>query len=74
MHEQQQLTLSPKARTARPKGAGRRRDGNGGRMAKIGGPTWLQYQAAWAHLIQSSRPRLRRSFALKHTRDLKTPI
>ena len=41
---------------------------------KGGGPTRLQYQAAWAHPIWPSWPRLHRSFAQKHPRDLKTPI
>ena len=39
-----------------------------------GGPTWLQYQAAWAHPNWPSWPHLHRSFAQKHPRDLKTPI
>ena len=39
-----------------------------------GGPTWLQYRAAWAHPIWPSWPRLHRSFAQKLPRDLKTTI
>ena len=47
---------------------------NGGRRTKRGGPTRLQYQAAWAHPNWPSWPHLHRSFAQKHPRDLKMPI
>ena len=39
-----------------------------------GGPTRVLYLAAWAHPTWPLWPRLHRSFAQKHPRDLKTPI
>ena len=41
---------------------------------KRGCPTRPGTVAMWAHLFWPSWPRLRRSFALKHPRDLKMPI
>ena len=53
---------------------GRRKRTNGAPRPKRGGPTWPLYLAAWDPSSGASTLHCRRSFLLRPSRDLKTPI